>query len=79
VPRAAAPVANGLNAGPEPMLESHCEPNLPPAAAPAAPPKRRYDRLRLVTLALVVFTLFGFLVLRWDLVSTSAELSNKLF
>ena len=33
VPRAAAPVANGLNAGPEPMLESHCEPNLPPAAA----------------------------------------------
>jgi type VI secretion system protein ImpK len=53
--------------------------DLPPALTPVAPPKHRYDRLRLVTLALVVFTLFCFLVLRWDLVATSAELRNKLF
>lgn len=53
--------------------------DLPPAPVALTPPKRRYDHLRLVTLALVVFTILCFLVLRWDLVSTGAELRNKLF
>jgi type VI secretion system protein ImpK len=45
--------------------------NLPPAPAPVVTPMRRKDHLRMLTIALIVFTLFCFVVLKLDLVSMS--------
>jgi len=53
--------------------DDHISPSgsLPPASAPVAIPVRRKDHLRLLTIALIVFTLFIFVVLKLDLVSMS--------
>jgi type VI secretion system protein ImpK len=54
--------------------------SLPPALAPqATPPGNRKDRLRLVTLGLVIFTLVCFWILRLNLISLSEELRDRLF
>ncbi|HTR66080.1 MAG TPA: DotU family type IV/VI secretion system protein [Terriglobales bacterium] len=52
---------------------------LPPASAAPAPRAERRDRLRLVTLAVVIFTLLCFALLRLNLVFRSEEVSGKLF
>jgi type VI secretion system protein ImpK len=53
--------------------DDHISPSgsLPPMPAPVATPIRRKDHLRLLTIALIVFTLFCFVVLKLDLVSMS--------
>jgi hypothetical protein len=53
--------------------DDHISPSgsLPPMPAPVATPIRRKDHLRLLTIALIVFTLFIFVVLKLELVSES--------
>jgi type VI secretion system protein ImpK len=53
--------------------------DLPYAAAPAPMAKPRKDILALVTLGLVIVTIICFVLLKWDLLSTSAALRYKLF
>ena len=62
--------------GPSTRLSPRGE--LPYTPAPVPLPKPRRDVLVLVTLALVILTIICFVVLEWDLSSTSASLRNKL-
>jgi len=52
---------------------------LPLAVAAAAQPKDRPDRLRLVTLGLVIFTFLLFWILKLNLNSVSEDLRSRLF
>jgi len=52
---------------------------LPPVSVAPAPRAERRDRLRLVTLAVVIFTLLCFALLRLNLVFRGEEVSGKLF
>jgi type VI secretion system protein ImpK len=52
---------------------------LPPASAQPAPVENRRDRLRLVTLGVVLFTILLFVVLQLNLIFKSDELRSKLF
>jgi len=51
--------------------DDHISPSgsLPPMLAPVVPPKHRKDHLPLFTIALIIFTLFCFIVLKLDLIS----------
>ena len=53
--------------------------SLPPVLAPVLTPKRRKDHLRLLTIALLVFALFCFVVLKLDLISGSEDVRSRLF
>lgn len=52
---------------------------LPPAPAPVPPPKLRKNQLRLLTVAMIVFALFCFVVLKLDLISMSEDVRSRLF
>ena len=52
---------------------------LPPESVTPRPVEQRRDRLRLVTLGIVIFTLLCFVVLRLNLIFKSDELRSKLF
>ena len=52
---------------------------LPPASPLPVPKEERRERLRLVTLAIVIFTLLCFAVLRLNLMFRSDELRSRLF
>jgi len=62
--------------GPRPSLSPSGD--LPYAPAPAPFVKPRRDTLVFVTLALVILTILSFVVLKWDLLSTTAALRFKL-
>lgn len=62
--------------------DDHISPSgsLPPVPVPLAPPKGHQDRLRLVTMVLVVFALFlCFWILKLNLISMSDEVRSRLF
>jgi type VI secretion system protein ImpK len=52
---------------------------LPPAPAPAAAPQHRKNQLRLLAVAMIVFALFCFVVLKLDLISMSEDVRSRLF
>jgi type VI secretion system protein ImpK len=52
---------------------------LPPAPVPVATPMHQKNQLRLLTVALIVFALFCFVVIRLDLISMSEDVRSRLF
>jgi type VI secretion system protein ImpK len=52
---------------------------LPPAPATVAASKHPENRLRLLTVALIVFAVFCFVVLKLDLISMSEDVRSRLF
>ena len=52
---------------------------LPPAPAPVAAPKLQKNQLRLLTVALIIFAVFCFVVLKLDLISMSEDVRSRLF
>jgi type VI secretion system protein ImpK len=61
--------------------DDHISPSgsLPPALAPVAAPKHQKNQLRLLTIALILFTVFCFVVLKLDLISMSEDLRSRPF
>ncbi len=52
---------------------------LPPATAPVAAPKQQKNQVRLLAVALILFAVFCFVVLKLDLVSMSEDVRSRLF